>query len=89
MWFTKGQFSIQRQDDELVISDLRMGVAPDFVFGFSVARVNDGVAQQLFPRRINNRNFSWRKIEWLMQRLTRPDLSLPVGNLVTGLPTME
>lgn len=40
--FTHGFFSLQLQDDRVVMSDLRMGMEPDYVFRFEVAAAGDG-----------------------------------------------
>jgi inner membrane protein len=51
-WFNRGFMKAQQRDGQLVLSDLRMGFEPDYIFNFSVAR-RDGeqwraiTAQQL------------------------------------------
>lgn len=35
-WFTKGFYSVRLEDDAVVISDLRMGLEPEYVFQFKV-----------------------------------------------------
>ena len=37
VWFSKGFYSVLRDDDRIVISDLRMGLEPNYVFRFKVA----------------------------------------------------
>ena len=37
-WFTNGMISAQREDDELIISDLRMGIEASYVFRFLVGQ---------------------------------------------------
>lgn len=41
-WFTHGFYKLQREGDVVHLSDLRMGQEPNFVFRFSVARVEGG-----------------------------------------------
>ena len=36
-WFTKGFFKVWQADGSVVISDLRMGAEPNYVFSFIVA----------------------------------------------------
>ncbi|MBX2836561.1 MAG: metal-dependent hydrolase [Gammaproteobacteria bacterium] len=39
-WFTNGMISAQREDNELIINDLRMGIEASFVFRFLVGQWN-------------------------------------------------
>lgn len=50
MWFNRGFMRAQVRDDTLVLSDLRMGVEPDYFFNFAVAqRDANGQWQALVP----------------------------------------
>jgi inner membrane protein len=51
-WFSKGFFKVSQADDSIIISDLRMGAEPSYVFSFIVAEsgnphVNPVTAQRL------------------------------------------
>ena len=46
-WFTQGFYSVELVDNAVVISDLRMGVEPDYVFRFKVA---DWDGEKAVPR---------------------------------------
>jgi len=37
-WFTKGLYSVRLRDDDIILSDLRMGVECAYVFNFKVAK---------------------------------------------------
>jgi len=80
MWFSKGQFSITQQQDSIIISDLRMGVEPDYVFTFKVAERVQGQLVEVAPQHINNRNVTRQKLDWIYQRISDSSLPLPVGN---------
>ncbi len=41
-WFTKGFYKVEKEDDKIIISDLRMGVEPQYFFRFAVGRFRDG-----------------------------------------------
>lgn len=41
-WFTKGFYKVEKEDDKIIISDLRMGVEPQYFFRFAVGRFLDG-----------------------------------------------
>jgi inner membrane protein len=51
-WFNGGFMRARVVDDELVLSDLRMGLEPDYTFNFAVARLQDGQWQAMPPRQI-------------------------------------
>ena len=69
-WFSKGFYKVSRLEDEIVLSDLRMGVEPLYFFSFAVGKVGaDGIVAQV-PRQIETQaidlegNISrlWRRI---------------------------
>jgi inner membrane protein len=41
-WFTKGFYKVEKEDNKIIISDLRMGVEPQYFFRFAVGRFLDG-----------------------------------------------
>ncbi|KAB7769044.1 metal-dependent hydrolase [Xanthomonas maliensis] len=51
-WFNRGFMRARMVDDELMLSDLRMGLEPDYNFNFVVARRRDGHWQPIVPRQI-------------------------------------
>lgn len=40
-WFTQGFYAVGREGDAVVITDLRMGLEPDYVFRFQVGEVHN------------------------------------------------
>ncbi|MCL6619212.1 MAG: metal-dependent hydrolase [Thermomonas hydrothermalis] len=48
-WFNHGFMKAQVRDDLLVLSDLRMGLEPDYTFNFAVARREGGQWRPLTP----------------------------------------
>ncbi|NTS78372.1 metal-dependent hydrolase [Catenovulum sp. SM1970] len=67
-WFSKGFYAVKQQDEQVIISDLRMGLEPDYVFQFAVAKIQgDSLitidAEQLAPERdLSILNTVWRRI---------------------------
>ncbi len=67
-WFTRGLYSVSRRDDDVVITDLRMGLTPDYVFRFKVGEIGNPHAHPVPPEQLAVRqNFSvlgwvWRRI---------------------------
>jgi len=51
-WFNRGFMRAQVKDGELVLSDLRMGLEPDYNFNFAVARQNGDGWQAIEPRQL-------------------------------------
>jgi len=46
-WFSKGFYKVSRFEDDIILSDLRMGVEPLYFFSFAVGRVDiDGITAQ-------------------------------------------
>ncbi len=56
-WFTKGQYKVWRSNDQIIISDLRMGVEGAYVFNFEVGRKIDNQTKigsfQQIPQRLD------------------------------------
>ncbi|MCL7715637.1 metal-dependent hydrolase [Stenotrophomonas mori] len=51
-WFNRGFMRAQVVDGELVLSDLRMGLEPDYNFSFAVAREAEGGWEAIPPRQL-------------------------------------
>jgi len=71
-WFTKGFYKVWQQGNNIVVTDLRMGAEPDYVFSFVVGTVVPeevaATARQLEP----NRDLSVLKRTW--QRIWSADV---------------
>ena len=67
-WFTKGFYKVWQADGSLVISDLRMGSEPSYVFSFIVAKMGNphfsAVPVQRLPadRDLDQLKFVWTRI---------------------------
>ncbi len=51
-WFTKGFYRVVPEGNGVVISDLRMGVDPDYVFAFRVAEIGNPRLKTIVPERV-------------------------------------
>lgn len=81
-WFTKGFFSMSTRGNELVITDLRMGQEPGYVFNFVVAeRAEQGDWHALpVPRQFSERP-GGAAVAWLWRRvLGQPVMPPGAGN---------
>ncbi len=67
-WFTNGFYSVTARDGAIIITDLRMGHEPNYVFAFRVARADDPVptpieAEQLpMDLQLGELSWVWRRI---------------------------
>jgi len=67
-WFTKGFYQIHSDSKGVVVSDLRMGVEPDYVFAFRVADNGNPHPEAIVPRRIATKRDYGRLME-LIERM--------------------
>ena len=67
-WFTKGFYKIARDDDAVVMSDLRMGAEPSYVFSFAVARTSNPHPQPIPAERIEPLR-DWSRLDWIRRRI--------------------
>jgi inner membrane protein len=70
-WFTRGFYSADRVGDDIVMTDLRMGSEPSYVFNFTVARAADGGP---VPTRDVQRDaeIDWSQLRWVWRRIWEP-----------------
>lgn len=67
-WFTKGFYKVERVNDDIVMTDLRMGVEPDYVFSFKVAEVGNPHAKPVVSKRYPPRR-NWSRVPALTRRI--------------------
>jgi inner membrane protein len=70
-WFTRGWYAASRVGDDIVMTDLRMGSEPDYVFSFTVAMAAD---PEPIPVRDVQRDveISWSRLRWVWKRIWDP-----------------
>jgi inner membrane protein len=69
-WFSRGYYRLDQRGDEITVSDLRMGLTPDYVFQYAVAKRIGDRAQAIAPRRISSPQGGWDDINWLFANIT-------------------
>lgn len=62
-WFSHGFLKTEIIDDRLIISDLRMGLEPDYVFQFAISEKKDGKWRAITPLKVGTRYDQSRLIE--------------------------
>ena len=73
-WFTKGFYALRRKGGGVVMSDLRMGFEPNYVFTFKLAEISNPHAIPLSsPQRVPvGQDLSG--LTWVWQRIWSPDV---------------
>jgi inner membrane protein len=57
-WFSKGFYKVSRVGDDILISDLRMGVEPLYFFTFAVGKVKGDSTVAQHPRQIEPKQYN-------------------------------
>ena len=70
-WFNRGFMKVQARDDELVLSDLRMGAEPDYSFNFAVAAREGTTWREIPPRQLSWPWQARRRLAEMWQRIWR------------------
>jgi inner membrane protein len=66
--FTRGYYAFTPVDGYLIMTDLRMGSEPDYVFRFKVAKFNDLNPIPIDDERLRT-NQDWRGLAWIWKRI--------------------
>lgn len=76
-WFTHGFFKMERKDGLVLITDLRLGMEPDYGFTFAVFEERNGAFVPIVPRRVGApmRPDARNSLSWLWRRLKGERLS--------------
>lgn len=68
--FNGGYFRVDVEDGEVLVSDLRMGLTPNYVFTFAVAEETPGGLVATPPERLRNGRSSEGDLDWLLANLS-------------------
>lgn len=74
-WFTKGTYSLSVQGEQLVASDLRMGVEDSYVFEFDIANWQDNAWQKITTQQ-RPLNIDINRMKLLFHRIYDENISL-------------
>ena len=67
-WFTRGYYAFSTVGDYVVMTDLRMGSEPNYVFQFKVAKLNEGAPDPIDDERVETTR-DWRGLAWIWKRI--------------------
>jgi inner membrane protein len=76
-WFTHGFFKMQEKDGKAILTDLRMGSEPNYVFSFELAQKQGSGWQQITPKQLGSRGNPRDQLAWLWQRMLGRDIPSP------------
>ncbi|MHA7773140.1 metal-dependent hydrolase [Roseibium sp. M-1] len=69
-WFNRGFYKTGLKDGRIVVSDLRMGMTPNYVFSFAIAEAGRGAVRPIAPERVSALvNVHPEDWSWLAARL--------------------
>jgi inner membrane protein len=71
-WFTRGFYRVHEADGGVVISDLRMGLEPHYVFSFRVAGLAGEGPEATVPVRLPVFR-DYDRLRWVWRRIGDPD----------------
>jgi inner membrane protein len=75
-WFTKGFYAANANGGNVIITDLRMGSEPDYVFRFKVGEMHNPHPKAVpVARQPGNRNFG--RLSWVWARIWDPQAQMP------------
>jgi inner membrane protein len=67
-WFTHGFYSVRRQQNEIVMTDLRMGSEPSYIFQFAVGEIGPSGIRPTNSRHIHSER-NWDQLRWVWRRI--------------------
>lgn len=90
-WFSRGYYKAELQDGKVVVSDLRMGLTPSYVFSFAVGDYDNGAVKPIPPVAVASEMTSLgQDFDWLAERLVgQPSLRAAEANDPQGQEVAE
>ena len=76
--FTHGFFALREEAGRILISDLRMGQEPDYIFTFAVAEKRSAAVPLAVPEQLGRRGNIRCSLFWLGQRIASAAVPPPV-----------
>lgn len=89
IWFTDGFLRAEERDGHIMVADLRMGLTPNYVFEFAVAKRGDQADAAMAPvRATSGQRTSQGDFDWLLTRLAGEPASrsAEVSRLASTVP---
>lgn len=87
-WFSRGYYRVEQEDDKMIVSDLRMGLTPNYAFRFAIAERSGNRYSEIPPETSSTQSrVADGDLNWLLERI----LGHPATRVAekTGLEPME
>lgn len=75
--FSDGFFKLERKADQVLITDLRMGQEPHYIFSFAIAEQHSPLRPLDRPQQLGSRGDLRAGLAWLWRRLRGEDIAPP------------
>ncbi len=75
-WFTHGFYSVRRLIDDIIVTDLRMGLEPSYVFRFKVGKIGNPHAKPTKSKKVAGEP-RWEQLRWVWQRIWTSEAQFP------------
>jgi inner membrane protein len=76
-WFTHGFFKMHEHEGRAVLTDLRMGQEPFYVFSFALAQRQSPIFTEITPEALGSRGDVGKGLAWVWTRLQGNDVPPP------------
>jgi inner membrane protein len=83
-WFTHGYYAVRELSDEIIVTDLRMGSEPAYVFSFAIARRKEQSWTPIISASAPPLRPVGRALTWLMNRMVTPGQAMEPPDVVLG-----
>lgn len=77
-WFTYNNYKLEKQDDKLIATDLRMGLEPNYFFRFQLAEIRDAEITQTPPNQLPMTRNARAGLNWVWHRIWDPQRENPL-----------
>ncbi|MTI64081.1 metal-dependent hydrolase [Methylophaga sp.] len=78
-WFTNGLFKLEKQGEQIIATDLRMGMEPAYFFRFNLAENHGHGIVPATPNRVRVESNREQGIRWVWQRIWNPAVQFDFG----------
>lgn len=75
-WFTNGLFKLEKSGQQIIASDLRMGMEPAYFFRFRLAEDNGHGLKATVPNQVRTETNRRAGLSWVWQRIWNPAVNL-------------
>jgi inner membrane protein len=76
-WFTHGFYGLREEKGQAILSDLRMGQEPFYVFRFAIAQREGEAWKTMTPQPMGNRGDAAQALPWLWKRIQGQKMAPP------------